>query len=374
MSDTTNNSKQGTTNPKQPKRVRKDVDDADDVFDESPIDTSPIDIKSLLMTLSEKMDTLQNTMSTSDTRLNTKIDNLDAMMSTRINDVKADLDNRIQEITNDMDQRLVKAMDDAKVNGDRGVSIAMRSVNDRVDEIRAHHESRLDRLERYSLEKDIIISGVPLENDDKPFGIIGDICAALNCSLKQGDFSDVFRLRHGGGNSKNIRSVPIVARLQDDWAKQQMITAYFRKKNLNLKDIGFRTATRIYINERLTATNREIFNRAAEAKKSNFIHRFYTRRGLVYVQRHEKDRPACMFHISDLDVVFPLNYERQRNVSGRRSVPTQQGPVVHPTNAVDMVDEFMDTQPHSASPPATDPNASDQKQQPNGSNSSQANE
>lgn len=263
-SDTTKNAKQGITNPKQAKRGRKDVDDAD----ESPIDTD-LDIKTMLLALSAKMDTLHDSMSSSDLRLNNKIDNLDAMMSTRINDVKVDLDNRIQEFTSDVDQRLVNAMDDAKVKCDSNVSNAMRSVNDRVDEIRAHHESRLDRLERYSLDKDIIIS---------------------------------------------------------------------------------------------------------EANKSNYIYRFYTRRGLVYVQRHEKDRPACMFHISDLDVVFPLNNERHRNASGRRSVPTQQEPVVHPTKTVDMVNELMDTQQYSTSPSTIDSDASEQNQLSNGSNSSQANE
>lgn len=100
--------------------------------------------------------------------------------------------------------------------------------------------------------------------------------------------------------------------MQDDWAKQEIMRAYFKKKNLNLKDIGFKTGSRIFINERLTSTNREIFNRASEAKKFKFIHRFYTRRGLVYMQRRENDRPTCAFHIRDLDDVFPPDYDRHR--------------------------------------------------------------
>lgn len=161
--DAMNTDKQWSTNPNQAKRGRKDVDDSD----EPPFDTD-FDIKSLLLALSAKMDTLHDSMSAIDIRLNNKIDNLEAMMSTRINDVKVDLDNRVQKFTCEMDQRVVNVMDDAKANCDRNESNAMRSMNDRVDEIRAHHESRLERLERYSLEKDIIISGVPLENNDNP--------------------------------------------------------------------------------------------------------------------------------------------------------------------------------------------------------------
>lgn len=172
-----------------------------------------------------------------------------------------------------------------------------------------------------SLEKELIISGVPLENNDDPFAIIGDICGAINCNLKQGDFTAVFRLRSSSANSRNKRTLPIVARLQDDWAKQELLSNYFKKKNLNLTDIGFKTSTRIFINERLTTTNREIFNRASEAKKSNLIHRFFTRRGLVFVQRDENSRLTCITHANEIEEIFPLNHARfqSRNARGSRS-------------------------------------------------------
>lgn len=58
------------------------------------------------------------------------------------------------------------------------------------------------------MEKELVITGVPMEKYDSPFGVVGDICKALNCNLQQKDFTTVFRLR-----SKNVnatRSVPIV--------------------------------------------------------------------------------------------------------------------------------------------------------------------
>lgn len=228
MSGPNNDAQQVANRPKQAKRLRNEGDDAED----SSTDNNS-EIKTMLLALSDKMDSLQDSMSGVDMRLNNKVDNLEATMLNQIDNVKVDLDNRIRTVSNDMDQRLDTAIADVKLKCDSNVSNAMRTVNNRVDEIRAHHEFRIDRLERYSLEKDIIISGVPLENNDDPMGIIGDMCNALNCGLKQGDFAAVFRLRNNSGNSKNRRSVPIVARLQDDWAKQEITTAYFRKKNLN---------------------------------------------------------------------------------------------------------------------------------------------
>ncbi len=63
-----------------------------------------------------------------------------------------------------------------------------------------------------------------------------------------------------------------------------------------------------------------------------------------------------MFHISDLDVVFPLNYERIRNVGGRRSEPLQQRPVANPMNSVDVVN---DHQRHSTLQTHNDPDVSE---------------
>lgn len=332
-------SEQATSNKnKQAKRGRTEADD-----DDYPSNSMESEIKDMLRSLSTKMDTLQVSMTDIDSRLNTKIDSLEGIMSGRINEVKNEFENRIVSVCNDFNQRLVNTEKDAKEKCERNASNAARKVWEHVDEIRARHESRLERLERYSLEKDIIISGIPIDNKDDPFAILGDICKALNCTLKQGDFSSVFRLGNNANKTNHSRSVPIVARVQDEWVKQQIMGAYFKKKDLNLKDIGFRTSSRIFINERLTSTNREIFNRASEAKKSNFIHRFYTRRGLVYVQRRDNERPMCMFNIEDINMVFPSEYYRPRQLRTNDVMDKQRIPIPHqmpsnplPLNATDI--------------------------------------
>lgn len=311
MPDQTDNIKQLVDGTKQlAKRGRN-------VYEDDSSTSAQSEIKGLLLALSAKMDTINETMCGNDVRLNAKIDNLEVAMSNKIQVAKDDMEKRIQTLSTNVDTRLENAVLDSQSKCYENTS----KVAVRVDELQAYHESRLDRLERLSLDKDLIISGVPLENDDNPFAIVGDICGALNCNLKQGDFISVFRLGNRGANSKNKRTLPIVARVHDEWCKNELLATYFKKKNLNLTDIGFKTPARIFINERLTASNREIFNRAAEAKKSNLIHRFFTRRGLVFVQRDENSNPMCIPHFSDLDVVFPLNRDgnRSRYVPNTRS-------------------------------------------------------
>lgn len=339
------------------------------------------EIKNMLQTLSQKMDTMSDTMSGNDTRLNAKIDSLESTMTSKVQAVKDELVTRIQTVSDEFDQRLEQA-EMSTISKCDEIYSNLNKTAVRVDELKAYHESRLDRLERFSLEKDLIISGVPIENNDDPCAILGDICGALNCKLKQGDFAAVFRLTSSHAKSKNTRMLPIVARLYDDWGKNELLSNYFRKKNLNLADIGFKTSTRIFINERLTTTNREIFNRAAQAKKSNFIHRFFTRRGLVYVQRDENSRPVRIFHSSELEFADSLNHTRHqyRNAQGshsfRISLTNSEHPKHNPAVNTQAQPSFnnvttsqpMDTQINSAEPQASTQEETLQNLPSNGNN------
>lgn len=297
---------------KQPaKRGRKDLDGDDESA------TSNGEIKSILLSLTDKIDTMNVTMSGNDARLNSKIDSLECALTAKIADVKKEMETRIQTVATDINLRLDNSMSTTK---------------QRVDELQAIHESRLDRLERVSLEKDLVISGVPVESKDEPFAILGDICKALNCDLQQGDFASAFRLRSNRANSESKRSLPIVVRINFDWVKEELLRAYFQKKNLNLTDLGFKTPSRIFINERLTSKNREIFNRAAEAKKSNLIQRFFTRRGLVYVQHDVDSQPSSVLHISDLDTLLPADRPRIPRTRYAPAQRRQQKPPVKKQN------------------------------------------
>lgn len=102
------------------------------------------------------------------------------------------------------------------------------------------------------------------------------------------------------------------------------------------------------LNERLTAMNREIFNRAAEAKKFHLVQRFFTRRGLVFIQRDEKSRPMCIYHISDMDAVFPPNYDRRQNASRLRNIGQpfkERAPAKSPASSTPPPMAFVQQQP-----------------------------
>lgn len=113
--------------------------------------------------------------------------------------------------------------------------------------------------------------------------------------------------------------MPLVIRVYDNYVKQELLASYFKRKDLNLKDIGFQMTARIFINESLTKENREIFNLASAAKKSNLIVKLFTRNGFVNFQRNENDKPICVYHISDLEQFLPPSFERTSSYSSQNT-------------------------------------------------------
>lgn len=130
---------------------------------------------------------------------------------------------RFTSFSADIDQRLHEVVETSNRKCDE-VNAKLSDEINRVDEMRGLFDFRLDKLERLSLEKDLIITGVPVENDDNPFGVIGHICKALHCDLNQRDFVSVYRQKSNNANAKTRRSVPIVARLHENWAKQELLS------------------------------------------------------------------------------------------------------------------------------------------------------
>ncbi|KAJ6647988.1 hypothetical protein Bhyg_03213 [Pseudolycoriella hygida] len=266
------------------------------------------ELKKLLLSLSTKVDSLNNAMTDVDNRLNVKIDKLESSMANKIADVKSDMEKRLTSFSSEIDQRLIDAITSTNRKCDDKIVKVTHELN-LLHEQRVLNESRLDNLERLSLEKELIITGVPVEQNDEPFGIVGDICKALECNLSKRDFVTAFRIWTKDSNSSSSRSAPILVKVYDAWVKQHLLSAYFKRKNLNLKDIGFQTASRIYINESLTNANRAIFKLTSEAKKANVIASLFSRNGLVHVKRDAKARSTIIYNIGELEQILPSDFK-----------------------------------------------------------------
>lgn len=186
---------------------------------------------------------------------------------------------------------------------------------EKLDNAQYINESRFNKLERELLRNELIVTGVPAVHGESMFDIIGDIVNALQSNISSSDVVASYRLplrKNTSGKLHNDRlSAPIVLKLGSDGAKQELLSRYFKMKNLNTGDIGYQSKARIYINESLTIHNRAIFKAASQAKKSKLISKCYTRNGIVHIQACEEGK---IFRINDLDYLNAI-------ISHRPSIP-----------------------------------------------------
>lgn len=266
------------------------------------------DIISLLHGLSSKLDVLTATVSDNstainniDVRLTAKIDNLETSMADNINKVKAEMESRFLEFSTDVNHRL-NSISAATHSSCLDNTIATQHITTKLESTQIANESRFNKLERELLRNELILTGVPSLHGEVVDSIIGEICNVLQCCINAGDVIASYRLpptkASSGRNHRQRISSPIILKLGSDWAKQQLLSAYFKKKNLNTGDLGYESKSRIYLNESLTMHNRSIFKAATVAKKSKRINKCYTRNGIVHIQLSEEGR---IFRINDID-------------------------------------------------------------------------
>lgn len=226
------------------------------------------------------------------------------------------MESRFLSITNDIEKRI----DDVAKAGQVSCQINAKinqEVSSKIDNFQQDNEARFNNMERELLRNELMLTGVPASYGEVVLDIISDICNVLHSNINGGDIVSAYRLppaktnmgRHRNGRSSDISS-PIIVRLASDWAKQDFISAYFKKKDLNVRDIGYQSNARIYVNESLTKHNKAIFKVATEAKKARTIYKCYTRNGIVHIQPHEEGKIFRVSCIDHLNAIISSNLQK----------------------------------------------------------------
>lgn len=141
---------------------------------------------------------------------------------------------------------------------------------------------QLNQLEQYGRRHNIEIHGVDLKKDENLPEVVERIGQMLKLPIEKGSIEAVHRLKP----NKSNRPIPIIVRFSnrkysDAWLKRKSTGL----QNSNLFQNG--SLTKIYINENLTATNKELYWGARMAGKK-FDYKFvWTKRGSVFMRKDE---------------------------------------------------------------------------------------
>lgn len=167
-------------------------------------------------------------------------------------------------------------------------------------------KSDLDERDQELLLNDVDIAGIPEEDNESVQHLV------LACATKLGvplDERDIVSCRRVGVRRTEAQEEPrpraVTVRLARRSTRDQLLKAARVRRGLNTEGLGLRAPPRpIYLNERLTRTNRQIFNKAREIAKKLSWRFVWTREGRVFVRRDHGAPASRIRSCGELERVF----------------------------------------------------------------------
>ncbi|XP_050508127.1 uncharacterized protein LOC126885578 [Diabrotica virgifera virgifera] len=160
-------------------------------------------------------------------------------------------------------------------------------------------EKRICELEIKEFSCNLEIHGTQIKNED-PKEVLMEIANdLLSCNFNSQDVSDCFKQETKNG-------AIIVAKMRSRDIKTKFIKARKNRKmesNMLSCNKNKENTSKIYINEQLTFTNRNLFNIAYKLKKERKYKYCWTKNGRVYVKKSDDSEPI---YIHNEDIIKTL--------------------------------------------------------------------
>lgn len=207
---------------------------------------------------SASYDDLKNMMK----EFNEKLDKIGDTFNQKIDEVRKDLSLQITDLY-------------------KAVNAQFNTTNNEIKMAK----SQIDDVQRQLYLNDVIVTGVPVTNNERLLDIFQLMCVAVGFSCSGNEINNIFRIP---GKTK---ARPIIVKFTTNFAKNGFTRQYFQHKTLSLKDIGIDASNRIFVNDCLTKINRAIYKEAILKKKQGIFSSVSTRNGYVMVKKNPGDGP-----------------------------------------------------------------------------------
>lgn len=244
------------------------------------------------------------------------LEDIKSILSLKINDLiiamKTDFDAKIAALRVTFEEKLAESIKNKTTLIKEEIQ-KPSTTNDKIPVMNKYLsgiEKRLDKVEREENLNKLLISGIPMVENENIKTVITSVCNAIKYNRDpSSSIVHIYRpsRRNVVAASSSLESShqtqlanpPIVITFCDFECKMSFFSCYL-KTRLNISQIGFSASTRVYINEKLTTKNYEIFKKANAMKRDGNLLNFYTFRGLVFIRRHERSKAVCVCTLVDL--------------------------------------------------------------------------
>lgn len=189
-------------------------------------------------------------------------------------------------------------------------------LEDRIEQM----HTELNDRDQMLLLNEVEITGVPEYPEESTGHIIQSFALKLGMIVEDRDIVSVDRAgpirRAAGEGDAKPRPRPLVVRLARRALRDELLRNARVRRGLNTSDIGLpkHNPLPIYVNERLTKTNRKLFWQARQAGSSANWKYVWTKGGRIYAKRTDGGNRAVQIRSEkDIQNIFGINPVESRN-------------------------------------------------------------
>ena len=155
----------------------------------------------------------------------------------------------------------------------------------------------MNNLEQYTRRECIEISGIPVQPDEDTDELVITLGSLMGINVNHCDISVSNRMPNSGNSNPNANFVPkIIAKFVRRSVRDDYYKARKKLRSITTADLGMTRLShnKIYISERLTSINRELFNQCLEVKRQHKFKFLWTRYGRIFLR---KDRDTSVIEV-----------------------------------------------------------------------------
>lgn len=196
----------------------------------------------------------------------------------------------------------VNKINDKLSNVNERISKVVKSHNAVVEEVALIGEEctdlhkRVAQLEQYSRKENVIISGIPLIQNENPRKIVTELAEKIGVPLKEYDIVAAHRLPSNKGHPN------LIARIANRDKKAQLVKLAKTKKP-DTEILGIQPSTPIWIADHLTDQTKQVLHYAREKRDKEALKFVWIRDGYVHVRKDEGHPAKKVVTLEEIDEV-----------------------------------------------------------------------
>lgn len=177
----------------------------------------------------------------------------------------------------------------------------LKLVEHRMEQLNTSLQMALSTNERAANQNKLLIFGIPATPDENLSDHFSSVCSHLGY---QNDHHPIAHLTRLPGSKRTPRgNEPVLIDFAMLGQRREFFSKYLRTRTLALKHLGFATDGRIFINEFLPPSSREVLSTARRMKREGKLMKVYTRNGVIHAVNNNDE--ATVINVAE-DLMEPL--------------------------------------------------------------------